>query len=310
MKDSRFQIIISAVLIAVGFIAVFILSNFLEKNRPPLPAGFEDQDLMLQGAKLKDYSLGFNGLIADWYWMQSLQYLGNKIANSKEQTINLADLRSLNPRLLYPLLDNATSLDPQYLAAYSYGAVVLPAIDPQQAIKITEKGIANNPQEWRLYQHLGYIYWRLQDYNKASEIYEKGAKLPGAPLFMQMMVAQMKTQGGSRTTARAIYEQMFAEAQDTQTKETAALYLMQIDSLNEREAIRSVLAEFKTKNNRCANNWGEILPLLKTVKLPNNRDFRIDKSNNLVDPSDSPYLLDTKNCEVKLNPATTKIPLL
>lgn len=308
MKNNRLQIIISTVLIAGCFVLVFILSNFLEKNRPPLPKGFEDQDLMLQGAKLKDYSLGFNGLIADWYWMQSLQYIGNKIANSKEQTINLGDLRPLNPRLLYPLLDNATSLDPRYLAVYSYGAIVLPAIDTDQAIKITEKGIANNPQEWRLYQHLGYIYWRTKNYEKASEIYEKGSKIAGAPQFMQIMTAQMKTQGGSRETARAIYEQMLAEAQDTQTKDTAALYIMQIDSLDERDAVNSVLTEFKTKNNHCPNNWSEIFPFLQTVKLPNNRDFLIDKNNNLVDPSGKPYILDKQSCQITLD-KTSKIPL-
>lgn len=308
MKNNRLQIIISTILIAGCFVLVFILSNFLEKNRPPLPKGFEDQDLMLQGAKLKDYSLGFNGLIADWYWMQSLQYIGNKIANSKEQTINLGDLRPLNPRLLYPLLDNATSLDPRYLAVYSYGAIVLPAIDTDQAIKITEKGIANNPQEWRLYQHLGYIYWRTKNYEKASEIYEKGSKIAGAPQFMQIMTAQMKTQGGSRETARAIYEQMLAEAQDTQTKDTAALYIMQIDSLDERDAVNSVLTEFKTKNNHCPNNWNEIFPFLQTVKLPNNRDFLIDKNNNLVDPSGKPYILDKQSCQITLD-KTSKIPL-
>ena len=308
MKVNRLQIIISTVLIAVGFIVIFVLSNFLEKNRPLLPEGFEDQDLILQGAKLKEYSLGFNGLMADWYWMQSLQYMGNKIANSKEQTINLGDLRPLNPRLLYPLLDTATSLDPDYLAAYSYGAIVLPAIDADQAIKITEKGITNNPQEWRLYQHLGYIYWRMRQYEKASEIYEKGAKIPGAPQFMQIMTAQMKTQGGSRTTARAIYEQMLAEAQDTQTKDTAALYIMQIDSLDERDAVKSVMDEFKVKNNRCPNNWNEIFPLLQTVKLTNNRDFLIDKNNNLVDPSGAPYILDKQTCQITLD-KTSKIPV-
>lgn len=309
MKHSKFQIIISAALIVVNFIFVFFLSNFIEKQRPPLPEGLEDQDLIVKGAKLKDFSLGFNGLMADWYWMQSLQYIGNKVSQSKETTINLEDLRTLNPRLLYPLLDNATSLDPRFLAVYSYGAVVLPAIDPEQAIKITEKGIANNPNEWRLYQHLGYIYWRLKNYEKASEIYERGSKIQGAPPFMQMMVAQMKTQGGSRQTARTLYEQMSAQANDSQTKDIAELRLMQLDFFDERDAIRQVLAEFKTKNNRCPNNWIEIFLLLKTVKLPQNKDFRIDKNNNLVDPSGVPYLLEKQTCDVILDAKNTKIPV-
>lgn len=309
MHQKAIQNLLTAVIILFGLVVVFALSSFLENNRPPLPENFEDQDLLLQGSKIKDYTLGFNGLIADWYWMQSLQYIGDKISKSEETTINLENLQPLNPRLLYPLLDNATSLDPHFLAAYSYGAIVLPAIDPNQAIKIAEKGIANNPNEWRLYQHLGYIYWRLKNFDKAAETYEQGAKIKDSPAFMKMMAAQMKTQGGSRDTARIMYEQMLAEAQDSQTKEIASLRLLQLDSLDEREAIQNALNTFKNQHSRCVNNWTEVLPLLRDVKLPNNKDLRIDKSNNLVDPSGIPYLLNNEKCTVSLDVKLSKIPV-
>ncbi|HNU09271.1 MAG TPA: hypothetical protein PKO33_15995, partial [Pyrinomonadaceae bacterium] len=78
MRSSTNNLILSGIAIAVGFALVFVLSGYINTVKPPLPEGYEDQDLSLQGAKLKNYSLGFNGLIADWYWMQSLQYLGGK----------------------------------------------------------------------------------------------------------------------------------------------------------------------------------------------------------------------------------------
>jgi tetratricopeptide (TPR) repeat protein len=309
-KNSK-QFVFSFAAIFLGFGLIYVLSNFIENKRPVVPESFADQDLALQGAKLKGFSLGFEGLIADWYWIQSLQYIGDKMIKSRQdrQEINLENLKPLNPRLLYPLLDNAADLDPHFLAVYSYGAIILPAIDAEQAIKITEKGIANNPDQWRLYQHLGYIHWRLGNFEKAAEIYEKGAKIPGAPSFFQLMAARMKTQGGSRETARALYQQMLDEASDSRTKEVAELRISQLDSLDERDAVRNVLRQFKEKNNRCVNNWNEIFPLLKSVKLPSGKDFRIDKTNNLVDPSGAPYVLDKENCDVKLDAAKTKIPL-
>lgn len=306
-KNSK-QTIISIAALIFGFALIFVLSNFIQSHRPNITESYTDEDLALQGAKLKGYSLGFEGLIADWYWIQSLQYVGEKVLKA-EGTVSLDNLKPLNPRLLYPLLDNATDLDPHFLVPYSYGAIVLPAIDTGQAIKITEKGIANNPNEWRMYQQLGYIYWRLKNYGKAAEIYEKGSKIQDAPPFMQMMSALMKTQGGNRSTARAMYEQMFRDAQDSQTKQFAEMRLSQIDSLDERDAIRAGLQQFKEKTNRCANSWSEIFPLLKSVKLPNGKEFRIDKSNNLVDPSDAPYILDKETCDVKLDAVKTKIPL-
>jgi tetratricopeptide (TPR) repeat protein len=294
--------IIAVVVIVVGFAAVFGLSNFLEKVKPQLPEDYVDRDLALQGAKLKGFSFGLEGLIADWYWMQSLQYIGDKVVESKED-INLENLNSLNPRLLYSYLDNATDLDPHFMAVYAYGAVVLPAIDQNQAIKIAEKGIKNNPQEWRLYQQLGYIYWRLGNYSKAAEIYTEGANLQGAPPFMKLMSARMKSEGGSRETARDIYRQMLEESDDKQVKENAALRLLELDSLDERDAIRAALQSFKEKQGRCANNWQEILPLLANSKL------RVDSLRNLVDPTGAPYVLDKQTCNVELDKEKTKIPL-
>ncbi len=308
MNSNSIKTFIAAAVIVCGFAAVFVLSNHLEQIKPALPENYADQDLALQGTKLKGFSFGAEGLLADWYWMQSLQYLGNKIVNSKED-LNLENLSNLNPRLLYPYLDNATDLDPRFMAAYQYGAIVLPAIDAAKAVKFIEKGISDNPREWQLYHQLGYIYWRQKNYEKAAETYAKGAKIENAAPFMKMMAAKMKSEGGSRDTAREIYRQMFENSEDKQVKENAELRLLELDSLDERDAIRAALLKFKEKNNRCANSPAEILPLLISVKLPNGKDFRIDKSNNIVDPSGAPYLLDKEKCDVILDREKTKIPL-
>ena len=300
------QTILTVAVLILGFAAVFALSGFLEKNRPALPEGYEDEDLAVQGANLKGYALGSEGLLADWYWMKSLQYIGDKIVKS-EKGISMDSMRDLNPRLLYPYLDNATTLDPQFMSVYEYGAMILPEVDDAQAIKLLEKGISENPKSWRLYHNLGYIYWRLKNYEQASETYAAGAKIEGSPDWMRLMSGKTKLDGGSRETARRIYGQIFDQAEDTRTKETAQLRLWQLDSLDERDAVQKVLSDFKSKNNRCAGNWREIIPLLRTVKLPDGRDFRLDDADNLVDPSGVPYVLDKENCAVKLDGVKSKI---
>jgi|GEM_PF-6848412 len=120
----------------IAFIGTAVLSDHIQSHRITVPESYSDEDLDLQGKRLKGYSLGAEGLLADWYWMRSLQYVGDKIVRSTDTTINLDDLNSLNPRLLYPLLDNATDLDPKFINAFVYGAVVLPTVDPEQAIKL------------------------------------------------------------------------------------------------------------------------------------------------------------------------------
>ncbi len=307
-KGSTGQTFFALAVIVCGFAAVFALSRFVEANRPALPDGYEDEDLALQGARLKGYALGFEGLLADWYWMNSLQYIGDKMLNT-EKAIRIDDMRELNPRLLYPYLDNATTLDPRFTGVYEYGATILPAIDNAQAIELGEKGVRDNPNEWRLYHYLGFTYWRLKNYEKAADVYGRGSLVAGAPDFMRLMAAKMKSEGGSREIARAIYRQMFDEAKDANVKESAGMRLLEVDSMDERDWIKKALGEFQLKNNRCANNWREILPILQTVRLPNGKGFRVDKSNNLIDPTDAPYVLDRETCAVKLDLAKTKIPL-
>lgn len=296
-----------AVIVVAGFAVVAALSTHIQTIRPQLPKGFEDSDLAVQGKKLKGYALGAEGMIADWYWIISLQYLGEKFVARANEDINLDDLRSLNPRLLYPYLDNATDLDPKFFAAYSYGAVVLPAIDRADAIALTEKGIANNPDAWRLYQYLGYIYWREKNYQKAAQVYEAGSKIRGSPPFMRQMAAAMLSKGGSREIARQMYEQMLAEAEDEQSKRNAQLRLYELDSIDELEAINRLLAEQRSATGVCPARVSDIFPRLRTVDLPNGGDFRIDSNNALVDPSGVPYRFDQAKCQMALS-FESKIP--
>ncbi|HUF02698.1 MAG TPA: hypothetical protein VMM38_00830 [Aridibacter sp.] len=312
MKISRSNefLVLAAILLA-GFLSVYALSDRLAEAKPQLPETYEDEDLSLQGEKLKGFAFGFEGLIADWYWMRSLQYIGEKFIKASDRTISLDDLKPLNPRLLYPLLDNASTLDPQFMAVYAYGATVLPAIDAEEAIAIAKKGIENNPDEWRLYHYLGFIYWRLERYEEAAETYEKGSKVEGAAPFMTLMAARMRGDAGSLDTARAIYRQVYEEARDSQTKENARLRLLQMDFFEESEVIRRALEEFKERNGRCAVKWQEVTPLLASKSLPSGRDLRVDPDGNLVDPSDAPYLLTDSEgrCDVTLDRDKTKIPI-
>jgi len=300
--------IIAFLILVSGFAAVFGLSRFLDANRINLPPSYSDSDLDLQGKKLNGFALGAEGLLADWYWMRSLQYLGGKVADRGMGSMNLEDMTSLNPRLLYPLLDNATSLDPKLMAAYSFGAVVLPAIDSEQAIALTEKGIRDNPNQWRLLQYLGYIHWRLKNYDQAADAYERGSRIPGAPPFFRLMAAKMRSDGGSRDAAKIIYRQALEQSEDRQSRAAAELKLKQLDALDELDVINKVLAEPETRAGRCASSWNEVLPALLAASSSAKIELRVDRAGNLVDPAGVPYRLDREKCRADVDHTTSPIP--
>ena len=301
------------IILIVGYALIFAASRRLENNKPVTDEAAADEDLYFSAKQLSLLGSDFRGLIADWYWIKSLQYLGDKIVRQQDKSdaaaVNINDLRPLNPRLVYPMLDAAATLDPQFMTIYSYGAAVLPAIDGDQAIKLLEKGIAANPNDWRLYHNLGYICWRAGNYKRAAELYAAGASKPDAPAWMKQMGANMQAQGGSREFARQIYRQMFDAAADEQTRNFAGLRYAQIESLDERDAIAGGLKIFQQKNNRCPQTWREALPVLMKTVPPYGDMLRRNQAGELLDPTGAPYLLITQNgaCGARLSP-DSKIP--
>jgi len=280
------------VIIIAGLIAAISVSQWIDAHRRPVNAGADDESLYLNGKTARRMSLAFNGLAADWYWMRSLQYVGKKIINLPEN-VELDNLGQLNLKTLAPLLDTATTLDPQFLDPYEYAAVVLPSVDLNQAIRITKKGIDANPNAWKLYQHLGYIYWQQKDFQAAADAYGNGAAIPGAPTFFAAMKARMLAEGGSRDTAREIYRQMFEQANDQSVKDMARRRLMQIDSMDDRDVLRKLLTAYQTRMGHCPATWKDLESVLRSLRVPLAADAAP------LDPSGVAYVL--KGCDVDLN---------
>ncbi|MBA2703053.1 MAG: hypothetical protein H0U60_04280 [Blastocatellia bacterium] len=288
-------------IILIGVASVVGLSQWLDSHRPANSATVEDEQLYLTGTTVRRVCLGFNGLAADWYWMRSLQYVGGKLLNA-HQGIGLDNLSPLNLKLLAPLLDAATTLDPEFMEPYEYAAIILPGVNVADAIRIINKGIAANPSAWRLYQHLGYIYWQQKTFSAAADAYGRGAAIPGAPPWMQAMKAKMLDEGGSPDTAREIYVHMYQEAKDDQVKEMARRHLMRLDSVNERDGLRKILAAYQSRSGRCPESWKDLEPVFRPLRL------RRDASGAPLDPAGTPYVLNHAKCEGELDPKSEVPP--
>jgi tetratricopeptide (TPR) repeat protein len=299
-RRERVRDALLALVVVAGLAASFGLARRLDARRPAEDPFASYEELYVKPETARRMSLAFNGLAADWYWLRSLQYVGRKV-HAYRDAFTLDDMRPLGMRNLGAMLEQSTALDPQFLAAYEFGAVVLPSIDRAAAVRLVERGIRENPQEWRLYHHLGYIHWQAGRFREASAAYEAGARQPGAPAWMHVMAAQMNAQGGSRAVAREMYRRMYEGSADEQVRALAATRLAQLESLDERDRIRQALADFRARSGRCPADWREVAPLLRNAKL------RLTDAGAPLDPSDAPYLLDAAACDVALGEGS-KIP--
>ncbi|HEX7317869.1 MAG TPA: hypothetical protein VF297_28455 [Pyrinomonadaceae bacterium] len=299
-RGERMRDALLALVVVLGLVQTTALARWLDAQRRAEDPFATYEELYVKPETARRMSLAFNGAAADWYWLRSLQYVGRKV-EAYQGEFTLDDMSDLNIRNLGPLLEQATALDPQFMAAYEFGAVVLPAIDRDAAVRLVERGIRENPQEWRLYQHLGYIHWQAGHFPEASEAYEAGAAQPGAPQWMRVMAAQMKAEGGSRAVAYEMYKRMYEGATDEQVKTLAVARLAQIESLEERDRIRRVLSDFRARTSRCPADWREVAPQLRNNRL------RLTASGAPLDPSGVPYVLEAASCDVSLG-QDSKVP--
>jgi hypothetical protein len=217
--------------------------------------------------------------------------------DSHEGKFELNNLGDLDLRLLPSLLRVATTLDPQFMAPYEYGAMIIPTFDSSEAVSLLQYGIEQNPTSWRLYHHLGYIYWQNREYSKASDTYQAGSKLPGAPNWMAEMSARTAAEGGSRRAAREMYQHLFDESKDEHVKQLLERRLMQVDSFDDRDRIRGALADYASRSGHCAGSWRDVAPQLQRLPL------QLEPGSAApLDPSGTPYVLINKGCDVDLDP--------
>ncbi|MDQ3009208.1 MAG: hypothetical protein M3X11_00680 [Acidobacteriota bacterium] len=204
-----------AILLVVTFAFSVAAQHWLDAESREIAA--EEESLYVPSAEaLRRASLGFTGLFADVYWMRTSIYFGAKF-DQQRQTGDAFDTGQL--RLLKPMLDIVTELDPHHVAAYSFGGFFLPGEEGQEAVRFLERGIRDNPNEWRLYQDLGFARWRQGKFKEAAAAYLRGSRITGAPAWMGPIAAMMIAKGGDRETARQIFQRLHDESDDVFVKQ-------------------------------------------------------------------------------------------
>jgi tetratricopeptide (TPR) repeat protein len=213
-------IVLVLVILYAGFAGIWKLQHSIDKQRAALS---EERDyVLLSSAKLmKAVSLEYAPLTADFYWTRVVQFYGNKHVRGD------AHLEQL-----WPLLDITTTLDPNLIVAYRFGAIFLSqrapggAGRPDLAVQLIRRGIKANPDYWRLYEDLGFVYYMdLKDYKQAAEAFREGSKNPKALIWMKIMAAKIEEEGESYENSVALWNEVYNSTTDAQIKENAKLHL-------------------------------------------------------------------------------------
>jgi tetratricopeptide (TPR) repeat protein len=252
MTSTRRTTILAASCLAVSMSACVLLLRHIDRIRPR--ATIEDVLYIDSPKMVKRASLGFDGLMACIYWTRTVQYFGHRHYN-----------RELSYNELAPLLEITTTLDPHLLPAYQFGASFLAptppngAGQPVRAIQLMEYGIDHNPDNWRLYYNLGFVYYtELKDYKRASEAFERGSKVPNAHPFMKVMAAQMAEHAGDFTTARMLWSATFETSREKNIRQNALEHLRAIRVDEDVTKLRAAVTRFGQRTGRLPSGMQEL----------------------------------------------------
>ncbi len=274
------------VALLAAFAGIWRLQEGIDAQRYGLHQ--EKDDLVLRsGPMLKALSLEYAPLMADVYWTRVVQYYGDKNVR-----------HDANFELLWPLLDVTTTLDPHLLVAFRFGSMFLSegppsgAGRPDLAIELIHRGIRANPEYWRFYEDLGFIYYfEVKDYQKASDAFLEGSKNPAALVWMKVLAAKVLEQGDNPDTSAFLWSEIYSSTSDAQMKQNAETHLQLLKVDADCKQLNAIAADYEKRTGHLAASMHD---LVTAGFLP----------RMVVDPLGFPYVLDG---EARLNPAS---PLL
>lgn len=286
-STSRATVVASLILVACLGLSIAVLRSI-----DHLRQGATLQEVLYipSPKTLQRMSLGYDGLLADIYWTRAVQYFGGH-----------HHAESMNYKLLKPLLEITTTLDPHLLPAYEFGSIFLAqsppegAGDPAAAADLVRRGIQQNPEAWKLWYHLGFIEWQeLKDPKGASEAFLEGSKVPGAQPWMKVMAAALAQHSGDAETARYLWTNIYQSTQDKMIKENALNRLRALKSDEEVGFLQNFIDRYKEQLGRYPTNFQELLAAgwIRRVPLdPLGNPYQIRNGRVLLEhPKDFPFV--------------------
>lgn len=229
--------------IAIGLYGGATMVGVAFENRDPGHASGSAGDLIFlptpQQARLM--SLGYATLVADYYWVKSLQYYMDP-NQTQNRYKNLADF-----------LEVVVGVDPDYEYAYKFAGLSIPFdtgrfhhVNTLRSTRFLERGVARFPQNWQLRFLLAYNYLNYHHQpSKAAVQLEAAAALPGSPTYLKAFAARVYAVGGELDRALEFAKGLAQTSTDPETKQMMEARVTELQVEKELRRIEASARAFK-----------------------------------------------------------------
>jgi tetratricopeptide (TPR) repeat protein len=222
------------------------------------------------GRLLKVLSLGFDPLLADIIYLWSIQYYGHYRGGERYD------------HLIQIYEHVITELDPQFRDAYHLGSLILSleARRPGDALRLLDKGVRENPEDWMLPFEAGFIaYHNLRDYERAAAYFQTSMDRPGAHPVVRRFYADMFQRMGDRATSLELWSEVRDTAQDEYVRRVAEKHVHDLTLEVHLEVLRAAVEAFRGANGRLPAELRQLVDAGLLSAIP-------------VDPDGRPYVYD------------------
>jgi hypothetical protein len=217
-------------------------THALHRGIPNPPKSEQDERFVPRPEFARAISLGFEAVVADYYWLQAVQVVGGTRVNPGQHA-----------RLLGRLVDVTTTVDPWVDHPYRFAAVWLTQSEDvvREANRLIRRGIAYHPDDWRNHFYLGFNhFFYLEENEQAAAALEAAIELEGSPRYLRRLVARLRADRDGLEPAAVFLQELVRTAQDPYARAEYEKALDEVETERRARGLDRARAEYKKRNGR------------------------------------------------------------
>lgn len=196
----------------------------------------------------------FPQLLADYYWIQTIQATG--VARTADEYKDI-----------YFYADLATDLDPTFFSVYSFAGAAIPHnlgretwVNTEESTRLLEKGHRLFPNSVSLSLLLAYNYsYFHKRHQEAAKLLQVASKLPGAPAYLPQLATRLFSQARDFDSGLALATSMRDSAVDPAVREEFDRRVKELQLERVLTQVEEACARFKVEQGRAAANVDELV---------------------------------------------------
>jgi hypothetical protein len=171
-------------------------------------------------SNVRNCFLGFDKVVADFYWLVFMQYVGDTKAREIDHYCDSDKF-----------LDLIIGLDTHFIKPYFFGLFLISGEEnnPKKCAELIQKGICDNPESWYLL-YLAGLNQYLYEHNelRAAAYYRQAAKFQLAPKWLEHLAGVLESKAPSVVKQICVWENVYETSMDDGIKMHAQKELIKL----------------------------------------------------------------------------------